>query len=54
MAVYVNLTITRRIKIHDPCPDNIIETLEDQTSVEYPFDCKEIDGRVEASIEDAD
>lgn len=54
MAVYVNLTITRRIKIQDPRPDNIIETLEDETSVEYPFDCEEIDGSVEATIEDAD
>lgn len=52
MAVYVNLIITRRIKIQDPRPDNIVKVLEDQTSVEYPIDCKEIDGSVEASIED--
>ena len=54
MAVYVNLQITRRIKIQDPRPDNIIETLEDETEVSYPFDCEELDGSVEATIEDAD
>jgi len=54
MAHYYNLTIHRRIKVHEPLPDNCsIETLEDQTSVEYPFDCEEIDGGIEASFEDA-
>jgi hypothetical protein len=55
MARYYNLTITRRIKVQDPLPDNCtVETLEDETSVEYPFDCEEIDGSVEATLEDAD
>lgn len=54
MAVYVTLTISRNIKIQDPRPDNIKEVLEDETSVEYPFDCEEIDGSVEAVITDAD
>ncbi len=55
MARYYNLTIRRRIKVQDPLPDNCsIETLEDETSVEYPFDCEEIDGSVEADMEDAD
>ena len=54
MAVYLNLNITRRIKIQDPRPDNLVETLEDQTSVTYPFDVEELDGNVEATIEDAD
>ena len=54
MAVYVTLNIIRKIKIQDPRPDNIEETLEDQTSVDYPFDCEEIDGSVEATITDAD
>lgn len=61
MAIYVNLTITRRIKIQDPLPEpaeQILETLEDNTSVEYPADCngwgiEEIDGSVKAVIEDA-
>lgn len=54
MAVYVNLTITRRIKIHDPRPENFVEQLNDEVSVEYPFDVEEIDGSVETNIEDAD
>lgn len=54
MAAYINLSITRRIKVQDPLPDDMIERLEDETSVEYPFDCEEIDGSVEATIEDAD
>jgi hypothetical protein len=54
MAVYVNLKITRRIKIQDPRPTCILETLEDETTVAYPFDCEELDGSVEATIEDAD
>lgn len=53
MARYYNLTIQRRIKVHDPLPDNCtIETFKDNTSVEYPFDCEEIDGSVEATLED--
>ena len=54
MAVYVNLVIHRRIKIQDPRPDDIVETLEDEVVVEYPFDCEEIEGDVDATIEDAD
>lgn len=55
MARYYNLTIQRRIKVHEPLPENCtVETLEDQVSVEYPFDVEEIDGSVEASMEDAD
>lgn len=54
MAVYVNLTIQRRVKIHDPRPENIVERMNDEVSVEYPFDVEEIDGSVESSIEDAD
>lgn len=49
MARYYLLTIRRRIKVHEPLPDNCtIEELEDKTSVEYPFDCEEVDGSVEA------
>lgn len=55
MARYYKLTITRRIKVQDPLPDNCtVETLEDETTVEYPFDCEELDGSVEAKLEDAD
>lgn len=55
MARYYNLTITRLIKVHEPLPDNCsVETLEDETSVEYPFDCEEVDGSVEATLEDVD
>lgn len=55
MARYYNLTITRRIKVHDPLPENCTtEKLENETSVEYPFDCEEIDGSVEATLEDTD
>ncbi len=53
MARYYNLVITRRIKVQDPVPENCtVETIEDETSVEYPFDCEEIDGSVEAALED--
>lgn len=53
MAHYYKLTITRRIKVQEPLPDNCSkETLEDETSVEYPFDCEEVDGSVEATLED--
>lgn len=55
MAHYYNLVITRRIKVQDPIPDNCTEeTLQNDVSVEYPFDCEEIDGSVEATLEDAD
>jgi hypothetical protein len=54
MALYVNLQITRRVKIQDPLPDNVLSKLEDETSVEYPFDCEELDGSVEATVEDSD
>ena len=55
MARYYNLTIQRRIKVHDPLPENCTaEVLQDEVSVEYPFDCEEVDGSVEATLEDAD
>ncbi len=55
MARYYNITIHRRIKVQDPLPDNCtIETLEDEISVEYPFDVEEIDGEVSANLEDSD
>lgn len=55
MAHYYNIVITRRIKIHEPLPDNCsVETLEDDISVEYPFDCEEIDGSCDVTIEDVD
>lgn len=50
-TTYVNLTITRRIKILNTPPENLIQLLNDQVSVEYPIDCKEVDGSVEATIE---
>lgn len=53
MATYVNLIITRRIKIHGPRPENFLEKLDDEISVEYPFDVEEIDGSVESTVEDA-
>lgn len=55
MARYYNIVIQRRIKVQDPLPENCtVETLEDKISVEYPFDVKEIDGKVSASLEDSD
>ena len=50
--IYVNITITRRIKLHGEVSDDLVEELEDQTSVEYPFDCEEIDGSVSATVEE--
>jgi len=52
MSAYYKLVITRRIKVQEPLPDNCsLETLEKETSVEYPFDCEELDGSVEAFID---
>lgn len=54
MARYYNIVINRRIKVQDPLPENCtVETLENEISVEYPFDVKEIDGEVSAHLEDS-
>jgi hypothetical protein len=50
-GTYVTLTIIRRIKVIGTPPDNLEKLLEDQVSVEYPIDCKEVDGSVAATIE---
>lgn len=44
MARYYNLTITRRIKVHEPLPENCSATiLESEVDVQYPFDCEDIE-----------
>ena len=54
MAVYCNVTITKRIKIQDPQPDNVIEQIEEGTTVSFPFDVEEIDEGIDVTVEDAD